>query len=189
MPGSCTLDVSRAAELPGVACVLTAADLENAGKLTTDLPGQTGQQRRAGSDAQVLAAEIVRFVGEPIALVAAETVEIAEQALELIEVEYEPLPGVFDPHEALEPGAPVIYEPDNVVARWKIRRGDVDKGMAAADLIVENTFRVPFQDHAYIEPEAGLAWVDRAGRDQHPGLHPGGRAFPQHRPRRGRAPE
>ncbi len=157
------LDVSRAAELPGVACVLTAADMENAGKLTTDLPGQTGQQRRAGSDAQVLAAEIVRFVGEPIALVAAETIEVAERALELIEVEYEPLPGVFDPQEALEPGAPVIYEPDNLVARWKIRRGDVDKGMAAADLIVENTFRVPFQDHAYIEPEAGLAWVDGQG--------------------------
>jgi CO/xanthine dehydrogenase Mo-binding subunit len=157
------LDVSQAADLPGVACVLTAADMENAGKLTTDLPGQTGQKRRAGTDAQVLATEIVRFVGEPIALVAAETIETAEQALNLIKVEYDPLPGVFDPHNALKPGAPVIYEPDNLVARWKIRRGDVDRGMAAADLVVENTFHVPFQDHAYIEPEAGLAWVDGQG--------------------------
>ena len=157
------LDVSQAAALPGVACVLTAADMENAGKLTTDLPGQTGQKRRAGTDAQVLAAEIVRYVGEPIALVAAETIETAEQALKLIKVGYELLPGVFDPHDALEPGAPVIYEPDNLVARWKIRRGDVDRGMSAADLIVENTFHVPFQDHAYIEPEAGLAWMDGQG--------------------------
>jgi CO/xanthine dehydrogenase Mo-binding subunit len=143
--------------------VLTAADLEGAGKLTTDLPGQTGQKRRAGSDVQPLATGVVRFVGDAIALVAAETIEVAEQALALIEVEYETLPGVFDPLEAMKPGAPVVYEPDNIVARWKIRRGDVERGMAAADLVVENTFRVPFQEHAYIEPEAGLAWVDEQG--------------------------
>jgi CO/xanthine dehydrogenase Mo-binding subunit len=157
------LDVSRAQALPGVACVLTAADLKDRGKLTTDMPGQTGQKRRARSDAQVLAAEIVRFVGEPIALVAAETIEIAERALELIDIQYEALPGVFDPLEAIKPGAPVIFEPDNIVARWKIRRGDLDTGMAASDLIVENTFRVPFVEHAYLEPEAGLAWMDEQG--------------------------
>ena len=153
------LDVSKARELPGVACVLTAEDLPDA-KLVTDMPGQTGQKRRAGSDAPVLTADRVRFAGEPIALVAAETLAIAERALELIEIEYELLPGVFDPLEAMKPGAPVVYEPDNIVARWKIRRGDVEAGFAAADLIVENTFRVPFVDHAYIEPEAGVAWVD-----------------------------
>jgi CO/xanthine dehydrogenase Mo-binding subunit len=157
------LDVTRARELPGVVCVLTAADLKDAGKLTTDMPGQTGQKRRAGSDAPVLALDRVRFVGEPIALVAAETPEAAEGALELIEIEYDRLAGVFDPFEALKPGAPVVYEPDNAVARWTIRRGDVKAGMAAADLIVENTFRVPFVEHAYLEPEAGLAWVDEQG--------------------------
>jgi CO/xanthine dehydrogenase Mo-binding subunit len=156
------LDVSKARTLPGVDCVLTAADLPDA-RLTTDMPGQTGQKRRAGSDAPVLASDVVRFVGEPIALVAAETLAIAEQALKLIEIEYEPLPGVFDPIEAMKPGAPVIYEPDNVIARWKIRKGDVEAGMAAADLIVENTFRMPFVEHAYLEPEAGVAWVDEQG--------------------------
>ncbi len=156
------LDVSRARALPGVACVLTADDLPD-GKLVTDMPGQTGQKRRKGSDAPVLASDRVRFAGEPIALVAAETLSLAEQALELIEIEYEPLPGVFDPQEALEPGAPVVYEPDNVVASWKIRKGDVEAGFAVADVIVENTYRVPFIDHAYIEPEAGVAWID--GRD------------------------
>jgi len=156
------LDVRRARALPGVVCVLSAEDLPDA-KLTTDMPGQTGRKRRKGSDAPVLASDVVRFVGEPLALVAAETLAIAEQALELIEIEYESLPGVFDPQEALEPGAPVVNEPDNVVARWKIRKGDVEAGMAAADLIVENTFRVPFVEHAYLEPEAGVAWVDEQG--------------------------
>ncbi|MFQ6099818.1 MAG: xanthine dehydrogenase family protein molybdopterin-binding subunit [Anaerolineae bacterium] len=156
------LDVSKARELPGVVCVLTADDLPN-GKLTTDMPGQTGRERRKGSDVTVLAADRVRFEGEPIALVAAETLDIAERALELIEVEYEKLLGVFDPEEALKPGAPVVYEPDNVVARWKIRKGDVEAGMAAADLIVENAFRMPFVEHAYLEPEAGVAWVDEQG--------------------------
>jgi len=153
------LDVSQARALPGVVCVLTADDLPDA-KLVTDMPGQTGQKQRKGSDAPVLATDRVRFVGEPIALVAAETPDIAERALELIEIEYEPLPGVFDPVEAMKLGAPVVYEPDNIVARWRISKGDVEAGMAVADVIVENTFRVPFVDHAYIEPEAGVAWVD-----------------------------
>jgi len=153
------LDVSKAQALPGVVCVLTAEDLPG-GKLVTDMPGQTGQKRRAGSDAPVMATARVRFVGEAIALVAAETLDIAERALEMIDIEYEPLPGVFDPVEAMKPGAPVVYEPDNIVSRWKIRKGDVEAGFAVADEIVENTFCVPFIDHAYIEPEAGVAWVD-----------------------------
>ncbi|MCK4245923.1 xanthine dehydrogenase family protein molybdopterin-binding subunit, partial [Candidatus Bipolaricaulota bacterium] len=153
------LDVSNARALPSVACVLTAGDLPD-GKLITDMPGQTGQERRKESDAPVLAARGVRFVGEPIALVAAETLAIAEQALKLIEIEYEVLPGVFDPLEAIKPGAPIIHKPDNIVASWKIRKGNAEAGLAAADLIVENTFRVPFIDHAYIEPEAGVAWMD-----------------------------
>lgn len=156
------LDVSRARALPGVACVLTAEDLPDS-RLITDIPGQTGQRIRKGSEAPVLASDRVRYVGEPIALVAAETPEIAERALELIEIEYEPLPGVFDPIEAMKSGAPVVYEPDNIVARWKIRKGDVRAGMEMADLVVENTYRVPFVDHAYIEPEGGVAWVDERG--------------------------
>jgi CO/xanthine dehydrogenase Mo-binding subunit len=156
------LDVSQARALPGVACVLTAADLPDA-TLTSDMPGQTGQKRRAKSDVSVLARDVVRYVGEPIALVAAETLEIAEEALRRIEIEYETLPGVFDPLEAMKPGAPVIHEPDNIVAHWKMRRGDASAALAAADLIVENSFKVPFVEHAYLEPEAGLAWVDEQG--------------------------
>lgn len=156
------LDIRNASALPGVHCVLTYADLP-VSILITDMPGQTGQTRRAGSDAPVLAKDVVRFVGEPIALIAAETLIIAEQAAKMIEIEYEPLPAVFDTLEALKPDAPIIHEPDNVVARWKIRKGDVQRGMEAADLIIENTFEVPYIDHAYIEPESGVAWVDDRG--------------------------
>ncbi len=153
------IDVSKARALPGVVCVLTHEDLLS-DVLVTDMPGQTGTARRAGSDTHVLAADIVRFIGDPIALVAAETLPIAEKALTLIEVDYEELPAVYDPLEAMKPGAPIVSQPDNIVARWKVRKGNVEQGMAAADLIVENTFRVPFVDHAYLEPEAGVAWVD-----------------------------
>jgi CO/xanthine dehydrogenase Mo-binding subunit len=156
------LDVSKARALPGVVCVLTSGDLPHA-RLVTDMPGQTGQAQRKGSDAPVLAIDNVRFVGEPIALIAAETEAIAEQALRLIEVEYEATPGIFDPEDGLKPGAPVLHEPDNRVGKWKIRKGDLDRGFAEADLVVESTFRVPYQDHAYIEPEAGVGWLDSQG--------------------------
>ena len=106
-------------------------------------------------------AKSVRYVGEPVALVAAETLVLAEQALKLIEVDYEPLPGVYDPLAALQPGAPILHAPDNIVARWRVRKGDLDLGMARADVIVENTYRVPYQEHAYLETESGVAWVDK----------------------------
>ncbi len=156
------LDVSKARSLPGVACVLTGEDVEGA-KLNTDLPGQTGRAMRAGSDAPVLALKAVRYVGEPIALVAAETVALAEEAVGRIDIEYEDLPAVFDPEAAMVPGAPILFEPDNVVSRYTIRKGDLEAGMAEADLIVENTFRMPFVEHAYLEPDAGVAWVDEQG--------------------------
>jgi len=156
------LDVSAARALPGVVCVLTNEDAPNA-KLNTDMPGQTGKKARAGSDAPVLAKDVVRYVGEPIALVAAETLALAEEALQLIEIEYETLPGVFCPEEALKPGAPILFEPDNAVARWKIRKGDLEAGMAQADVIVENTFKMPFLEHCYLEPDGGVAWVDEQG--------------------------
>jgi len=156
------LDAAKARALPGVACVLTGEDVKGA-KLNTDLPGQTGREARAGSDAPVLALGTVRYVGEPIALVAAETLASAERALTLIDVEYEDLPGVFDPEEALGPGAPILFDPDNVVSRYTIRKGDLEAGMAEADVVVERTFKMPFVEHAYLEPDGGVAWVDEQG--------------------------
>ena len=152
------LDVSKARALAGVACVLTAADMPDR-TAATDIPGQTGQ-KRLDTDQPILVGEQVRYFGEPLALIAAETRDLAEQAADLIEVELEPLPGVYDPLEAQKPGAPLVYGSDNIVAERRIRKGDIEAGFAAADLIVENTYRTPFQEHAFLEPEVGLAWVD-----------------------------
>ncbi len=155
------LDASKARALPGVVCVLTADDLPDR-LAATDMPGQTGQ-KRAATDRQILVREIVRHHGEPLALIAAETPAIADKAFDLIEYEIEPLPGVYDTEAALEPGAPVVTEPDNVVGKYKIRKGDTEKGFAAADHIIENTFDTQFIEHAFLEPEVGLAWVDENG--------------------------
>jgi CO/xanthine dehydrogenase Mo-binding subunit len=152
------LDVSEARALPGVACVLTAADLPDR-LAATDIPGQTGQ-KRLDTDQQILVRERVRYYGEPLVLIAAESRDIAEQAMELVDFELEPIPGVYDPAEAMKPGAPIVQGTDNVVAEHKIIKGDVEAALAAADLVVENTFRTPFQEHAFLEPEVGLAWTD-----------------------------
>jgi len=153
-----SIDVTEARALPGVACIMTGADLPDR-LAPTDIPGQTGR-KRLETDQQILVRRRVRYHGEPLALVAAETVAIAERATELIDYELEPLPGVFDPIEAAKPGAPLVQGTDNVVATYKVRKGDLEAGFAAADRIVENTFRTPFQEHAFLEPEVGLAWVD-----------------------------
>ena len=152
------LDVSKARALPGVACVLTAADLPDR-LAPTDMPGQTGQERLK-TDQQILVRERVRYDGEPLALIAAESRDIAERAAQLVEADLAPRPGVYDPLEALQPGAPIVQGTDNVVAGHKIRKGDAAAGLAAADIVVENTFRTPFQEHAFLEPEVGLAWTD-----------------------------
>lgn len=152
------LDVSKARALPGVALVLTGADLPDR-MAATDIPGQTGR-KRLDTDQQILVKERVRFYGEPIALIAAETRDIAEAAARLVRFELEPIPGVYDPEEALKPGSPIVQGSDNVVAEHKIRKGDVEAGFAAADIVVERTYKTPFQEHAFLEPEAGLAWID-----------------------------
>lgn len=152
------LDVEKARALNGVVCVLTANELPDR-LAPTDIPGQTGQARLK-TDQQILVRERVRYQGEPLALVAAETADIAERALALIEYELAPLPGVFDPTEAMRPGAPLVQGEDNIVARHVIRKGDAASGFAAADLVVERTYRTQFIEHAFLEPEVGLAWID-----------------------------
>ena len=156
------LDVSRARTLEGVVCVLTAEDVPN-NESVKNVVGQTTEVGLLEATNQVLARDRVRYFGEAIALVAAETLEAAKEAVELIEVEYEDLPAVFDPLEARKAGAPKIHGENNVIASWKLRKGDVDKGFFQADVIVENTYRTPRQEHAHLEPESGVAWVDDMG--------------------------
>ena len=156
------IDVARAAALPGVAAVLTAQDVPH-NTLWTDVPGQTSEVGPLRARVQVLAESVVRYLGEPVALVAADTPEIAQQALDLIDVAYAPQPGVFDPEDALRADAPRVHEEGNLLARWQIRCGDVEAALARADVVVEQTYRCQFIDHAYLEPEAGVAWMDADG--------------------------
>ncbi len=157
-----TVDTSKAEAVPGVRCVMTARDVPN-NVLFTDVPGQTTQVGALRARTQVLADGRVRYFGEPIALIAAETEEAARQACDLVAVEYEELPGVFDPIEAMAPGAPQLEETGNIISRWKVRKGDIGAGFAAADVIVENTYQTPLIDHAFIEPEVGVGWLDEDG--------------------------
>jgi len=111
-------------------------------------------------------ADRVRFVGDQVALVVAESEEIAQRALELIQVDYEDLPVVTDPLEAMQPDAPLLH-PDkgsNVFCRYRIRKGDVERAFREADVVVETEYRTPFQEHAYLQPEAGLGYIDEEGR-------------------------
>jgi CO/xanthine dehydrogenase Mo-binding subunit len=158
-----SIDVSKAERLTGVKAVLTARDVPRNESVT-----RFGQTLTMGGGFEglyrVLADKKVHFVGEAVALVAAETERIAEEALELIKVEYKPLPGVFDPIEAMKPGASQVQEGrSNVITRYEVVKGDVGRGFSEADVVVENTYRVPFVDHAYMEPESGVAWVDENG--------------------------
>jgi CO/xanthine dehydrogenase Mo-binding subunit len=99
----------------------------------------------------------VRYVGDGVALIAAETEEIAIEALKKIEVEYELLPAVFSPVDALKSNAPRIHETGNLIATVRIRKGETAKGFTEADVILERTYTVPFLEHAYIEPDVVLA--------------------------------
>ncbi len=146
------LRVEEAERMPGVAAVLTAADFDGPGKPRL-IHGLTLK------DQPVVAKDRVRYVGEPVAAVAAESLEAAEAAVEAIEVEYEELPAVFDPVEATQEGAPILHEayPDNRFVHTKLRYGDVEKGFEQADLIVEETYTIPVAQHAFLEPHATIA--------------------------------
>lgn len=157
------INVEKALQLPGVHGVITHKDVPR-----NNLKARFGQGTEIGAQFEglyrVLAEGEVRYFGEPIALIAAETPEIAEQACKLIEAKFEPLPGVFDPLDAMQPGAPQVGEKENNIAsHFKIRKGDVEKGFQEADVIVEGYYKVGYQDHAYLEPESGVAWVEEDG--------------------------
>jgi len=156
------VDTRRAEAVPGVRCVMTAHDVPN-NVLFSDVPGQTTAVGPLRARTQVLADDVVRYLGEAVALVAADTEEAAEAAVRLVAIEYEDLPGVFDPEAALSPDAPQIEPTGNVISRWKIRKGDVETGFREADVVVEETYRTPLVDHAFIEPEAGVGWLDENG--------------------------
>jgi CO/xanthine dehydrogenase Mo-binding subunit len=164
------MDVAKAHKVPGVKALVT-------GEATREL--YIGKQIR---DMPVLCWDTVRFVGDRVAGVAADTVEAAEEALALVEVEYEPLPAVFDPLEAMQADAPRLHQdvtayeggpkdllaPDvhNGLTRLAWRKGDVDQGFRVADVVLEHTFRIPARHQGYLEPHAAVVAIDDDGRIQ-----------------------
>ncbi len=156
------IDTSKAEALEGVIAVFTAKDVPNNeyGLIMPDQPVLCGP----GSNKPY--AERVRFIGDQVALVIAETEEIAAKARDLIEVEYEDLPVVTDMEAAMQAEAPILH-PDrgsNVFCHYRIRKGDVNEAFKRCDVIVEGEYRTPAQEHAYLQPEAGLGYIDEEGR-------------------------
>src|SRR2546425_5032185 len=172
------IDVSRARALPGVRAVLTAADIP-------ELKKKAPTRAHA-----VLAIDRVVFAGQPVAAVAADEPAIAEEALDLIDVQYEVLAVSADPLEAMKPGAPPVADAGteadtseaqahgsvagvtteakpakavNISQQARIQRGDVAKGFAESDVVIEKTYRVPMVHQGYLEPHAVLAQWDTSG--------------------------
>jgi nicotinate dehydrogenase large molybdopterin subunit len=147
------IDTRAAEAMPGVAAVLTGKEIP------VNSFGPTLQ------DQPVLAAQRVFHAGDGVAAVAAETEQIAAEALERIEVEYEPVPPVLDPLQALEPGAPQVHPgSSNVYVQTTIRKGDVEGALAAAAHIFEGEYRTQMVEHVSIEPHAAIAQWDATGR-------------------------
>ncbi len=162
------VDTAKAEKVPGVKAILTGADVRGlyVGKQIRDLP--------------VLCWDKARFVGDRVAAVAAESVDAAEEAMQLIEVDYEVLPAVFDPLEAMQPGAPLLHDdvtaydggpkeilaPDihNGLTRLSWKKGAVEEGFRQADLILEHTFQVPARHQGYLEPHAACLALSSGGR-------------------------
>ena len=164
------VDVSRAEKIPGVKAIITGADVKDSfvGKQIRDMP--------------VLCWDKARFVGDRVAAVVAESVDAAEEAIHLIDVDYDVLPAVFDPLEAMAPSAPKLHEnvddydgaPKNILAndlhngltRLSWKKGDVEAGFRAADLVLEHTFQIPARHQGYLEPHAAALAIESDGRIQ-----------------------
>jgi len=145
------VDTSKAIHIPGVAAIITARDVPNNSYGFTHV------------DQEVLCTSKVRYRGDLVAAVAADSLDAAEEAASLIEVEYHPLPAVFDVLEAMKPDAPKVHGASNIAARVCITSGDIEQGWRESDVVVEETIRTQRQEHCQLEPHVALAEVDSTG--------------------------
>jgi len=143
-----SIDASQAEALPGVVAVLTAADIADLNPIYNGRP--------------VIAMNKVRYVGEPVAAVAAEDIATAEEALALIQVDYEELPTVANIEAAIKPDAPLVHEDkgSNIGTHEKVNRGNADEGFAQSDVIAEDNFTFPMVYHYAMEPHSAIAHYD-----------------------------
>ena len=156
------IDVSEAESYPGVVAVFTAKDVpvNEYGLIMPDQPVLCGP----GSSKE--GADIVRCISDQVALVIADSEQAATEAAKLLRITYEDLPIVDDPLVAMTEDAPQLHAhaENNVLVHYRIRHGDIEAGWAQADVIVEGEYRTGFQEHAYLQPEAGLGYIDEEGR-------------------------
>ena len=157
-----SIDTSKAEALEGVIAVFTARDVpvNEYGLIMND------QAVLCGPGSEKEYADRVRFIGDQVACVVAESEAIAAAARDLIQVDYDDLPIVTDARDAMQEGAPLVH-PDsdrNIMLHYKIRKGDMDQGFAGADVIIEGDYETPEQEHAYLQPEAGVGFIDEEGR-------------------------
>jgi CO/xanthine dehydrogenase Mo-binding subunit len=147
------VEVAQAQKMPGVERVFTAEDIPGKNRIGT-----------VTKDQPILASDRVRYIGDPVALIAAKTEEAAEEASKKLLVVYEDLPSIHHPEQALQAYAPLIHEKGNLLLEFHVIKGDVQKGFKEADVIVEETYTTTWVDHAYLEPDAGISYVDQEGR-------------------------
>ena len=147
------IEINDALKVPGVERIFTAKDVPG-----RNLSGVINK------DQPILASDRVRYVGDPVALVSAQTEEAAEEAAKKVLVVYEDLPFINRPEEALKLDAPLIHEKGNLLYEFRVIKGDVQAGFKEAEIIVEETYTTTWIDHAYLEPDAGLSYSDDEGR-------------------------
>jgi len=157
-----SIDTSEADKLPGVLATFTAIDVpvNEYGLIFNDQPVLCGP----GSNK--LYTDRVRFIGDQVALVVAETEEIASQGRDMIKVVYEDLPVITDMVKAMKEDA-ILLHPDresNIFCHYRIRKGNVEDAFVKSDIIIEGEYHTPSQEHAYLQPEAGLGYIDEEGR-------------------------
>ena len=145
------LDISEAEKVKGLIKIFTHKDLFH---------NYHGVVLR---DQEVFISKKVRRIGDPIALVVGETEKACKEGLEKIKVDYEEIEGVFDPIEAMKKDAPQVHDESNVVYHYKLRTGDLEEGYKNSHVIAENTYKVNMAEHAFLQPEAGISYIDEDG--------------------------
>ena len=156
-----SIDIAAAEAVPGVVAIFTAKDVpvNEYGLIFPDQPVLVGL---GGSNPH---ANISRWEGDQVAVIIAESEAAASKARSLIQIEWEPLPVVSSMEEALKDE--IIIQPwhgSNVLKKYQIRKGDMDSGWSDADVIIEGTYHLPHQEHAFLQPEAGVSYIDEKGR-------------------------
>ena len=146
-------NMEEALRVPGVERVFIAKDIPGKNMVGT-----------IAKDQPILASDRVRYIGDPVALIAAKTEEAAEEVAKKLVVVYEDLPSVIHPEKALQPYAPLIHEKGNLLLEFDVIKGDVQRGFKEAEVIVEENYTTTWVDHAYLEPDAGISYLDEEGR-------------------------